>query len=286
MFNFFHLCTHSGINKEREPKIHEITLRNKSQTDVVIEGAYVKEIHEVRVVEYTPRYEKETFNYDDKTKPQIYEDPRPEKGHYDGKDLYYVDYSKFFKEGASISEPLPVELYQSFLHNRIKWNVEPPLVYVVTATIQFNGNDAIQYSGRDCPICDGKGWFVDIFNNQGEFQKDSGIFLVAQRFIKDLLTELESSVINLQYGTTLKQAIATSVVDDEEMFDDIRLIVSGVEDRYILRQQEEYISLETDERLTKAWVRKIERSKRDPRLIVLEIQFETEAETRSIRFMP
>lgn len=285
MFKFFHLCDHSILSKNAEPFKRLINVRNDGdEIDVIFEGGIVKEILGVRALTYTPRVKNKDFDYDDRIDPHTYEDEDVRKGLYDGNNPYYVDYSKYYTESSTLSALLPVEFYRPYLHNRIKWNVEPPLTYEVEAIVQFSHKRTEEYTPSTCPRCQGKGWFVDILNNSGRFNADNGVMKIAQRVVKDLLTELQSNVLNLEYGTLLRKTITGVVKEDEELFDDVRLIVSSVEDRYLLRQQEEYFSLDPEERLVKLWLLKMNRSPIDVRILVMELQIETEAEIRTFRF--
>lgn len=284
MFQFFHICNHSIPINNALPHIRSIEIKNDGDdVDVIFSGGIVKEIKSIRAITYTPRVDKEEFEYDS-TKDQRYEDSDAADGYYDGNFYNTVDYSKFFSPNQTVSNPLPTTFYRSFLHNRIKWNVEPPLTYVAEVVVQFSNKRTSEYPLSECPRCQGKGWFVDILNEKGKFQLDVGVMKVAQRVVKDLLTELQSSVLNLQYGTLIKQSISGVSKDDDAIFDDIRLILSEVEDRYLLRQQEEYNSLSEDERLVKLWLLNLSRSKQNARTIVLDLQIETEEESKTLRF--
>lgn len=286
MFRFFHLCDHVLFNKDTAPHEREITIKTQGTgIDILFDGGIVKSIKSVRAITYTPRVTRDTFLYDNNKDSHTYEDVDEKDGYYDGSNYFYVNYDTYFKPGAVISEPLPTEFYRPFLHNRIKWSVEAPLTYLVEATVQFSTRRTESHTLSDCPQCQGKGWFADILDSKGRFHTDDGVMKIAQRVVKDLLTELQSSVLNLQYGTRIKQTTAGVVKEDEVLFDDIRLIVSEVEDRYLFRQQDEYDSINPDERLVKLWLRSIARSPKDVRRLVMELQIETEEEVKTFRFV-
>lgn len=284
MFQYFHVCNHQEKSVKPEGERHIIPIRSKGQIDLLVKGATILAIEEVRAITYTERTDKKYFEYDKTMDPQHYDDAVIERGYYDNASDYYVNYSKHFKDGHPKSEPLPKHYYQAYLHNRINWNVEAPLTYEVTAIVRFQEDYKRVYEVGDCPICQGRGWFVDVLNANGRFHKDKGIDLIVQKVIKDMMTELYSSVINLEYGTVLKQTVGGVVKEDEEIFDDIRIIVSDVEDKYLLRQQTTYNSLELDERLVSLTVGKIFRLPKDVRRIAMDLVIQTEYESRNFRF--
>ena len=285
MYRFFHLCDHAVRSKENVPHERDITIRNSGDdVDTIIDGGILVGIRNVRVLTHKKRATIEDFQYDEDRKDQRYEDVDPGDGFYDGSNYYLVNYEEYFRPGQTISDPIPKEFYRPFLHNRIKWLVEPPLTYIVEATVRFSSRKMETYSLRDCPYCQGKGWFVDIINTKGKFSKDVGVMKIAQRVVKDLLTELHSNVLNLEYGTIIKQTVSGVVKDDAALFDDIRLIVSEVEDKYLLRQQEEYDLLAADERMVKLLVESIRRSPVDARNLIMDLKIETESEVKTFRF--
>lgn len=286
MFQYFHICTHEGEAGERDGQFRTITLRNRGeQTDIVIKGAKVESISAVRAIRFVDRIEPDDFAYDNILDDQRYEDVDPDDGFYDDGNRFFVDYRRFFEEGATKSNKLPSHFYSPFLHNRIQWHVEPPLEYEVDALIQYTNDRRIIYPVSDCPHCQGKGWFVDIMDNRGSFKTAESVNLVIQKVLKDLMTELYSSVLNLEYGTTLKQTIAANTKEEERLYDDIRLIISEVEDKYLLRQQSEIGRLHPNEILVSLRVENIRRSPLDPRIITIEISVETEEEDRIFRFL-
>lgn len=285
MFNFFHICNHEVRRKNVAPELREIAITSSGNNiDLIIDGGIVVGIESVRAITYKDRVTKDIFEYDNTMDNQTYEDKDEEDGYYDGAEKYFIDYSKF-KQGENIP-PVPVlkEYYETYLHNRIKWNVEPPLTYIVAAYVLFSNKPVETFSLIECPRCQGNGWFVDILNSKGSFSESEGIMKITQNVIKDLLTEYQSNVLNLQYGTLIKSTISSAIKEDDLIFDEIKLIVSEVEDRYLLRQQEEYESLAADERLVNLWVRNISRSKVDVRKIVLEIEIRTEESEQIFRF--
>jgi hypothetical protein len=286
MFRFFHVCTHRirEYNTSGDERTIKIT-NDGNATDLLIRGATIERILSVQAITYQNRVDRDEFGYDNTSDDHRYEDRDLEDGYYDGANHFFVNYAKYFANGATTSNPLPETFYEAYLHNRIKWLVEPPLSYVVTVLIRYTNGKSVTYNPTECPYCQGKGWFVDILDNDEKFGLDSGIEKVSQRIVKDLMTELYSSVLNLEYGTVLKQTVASASKDDEAIFDDIRMVISEVEDRYLLRQQSEYDTLEATERLLSLRVEDARRSTRDKRRITLELRIETEEESRSFRFV-
>ena len=276
MFQFFHLCDHRFNDSGRDESEHEITVVNSGKaTDVVVNGATLLEIHDVFAIDYDPLKKTVPFVYDNNQKTQTYEDTDEEDGYYDDADSYYIDYEQHFEKGSKISNALPHDYYQPFLHNRIKWNVKPPKKYIVKATVLFADGQYKTYTINDCPKCQGKGWFVDIVDNKGVFTRDKGLIKVTQRFIKDLLTEVNTNLLDTLYGTTVRQTIGNTRKDDELLFDEIRMIISEVEDKYISRQAERINELNPSEILETARCTNIFRPKQNPMAIVVELEIRT-----------
>lgn len=284
-YNFLHLCDHNFKITNKDGVEREIEVWNKKDSviDLVIDKAIVLSIIEVRAIDYTPSQNVVEFRFDNDKKLQTYEDVDTEDGYFDDRDEFVVDYSKFFKKGQEISEPLPSEYFDPFLHNRIKWNVKPPTKYLVKAKILYSTAKQKTYTLQECPRCQGKGWFVDILNQKGKFEFASGINKVVQRVIKDLLTKLQSSKIDLGYGKNLHTVLRETSADDERTFDLVRLIVSGVEDDYLMRQSEYLNELAPEEVLTSLMVQNISRSKVKNTSILLELAIETQADSRVFR---
>lgn len=281
---YFHLCNHQFKKQDYDGEIHDISVKNsKTQVDIIIDGATVLDIIEVRALMYDPFKKIDPFFYDNEKKNQTYEDVDDEDGYYDDVNNRIIDYAQYFKDGETVSEPLPQEFYQSFLHNRIKWNVKPPTEYIVKAKVYFSGGKVMTYDIGDCPVCQGKGWFVDVLNFNGVYVEAEGITRIAQRVVKDFLTKVNSSIINLEYGTLVWSVIARGTTDDEVLFDDIRLILSEIEDNYIERQTERISELEDDEILVRLNTKQISRSSSDQRRIVIDLQIQTQAENRVLR---
>lgn len=286
MYKYFHLCTHETKVNNDENNTRIVNVKNGGGLiDTLILGATVLEIAEIRVLEYDPSLDRKELVYDEPTGRYTYEDEDEDEGFYDDPSVYFIKYGDFFPEGAVISEPLPRYAFEPYVHNRIKWNVTPPIEYEATIRVRFPKAGVMRHEPKDCPICQGKGWFVDLLSNHGRFNLDRGIEKIVQRILKDLLTELYTNKLSLEYGTMLNQVIATTNTDDEAMFDDIRMIVSEVEDLYLARQTEVASNLLKEESLRSCTVSKIHRSARDQRRIVLELRIQTESELRDFKFI-
>lgn len=284
MFRFFHLCTHQTDEADETNNIRDIHIINDGDaTDILIKGARISRILEVRAITFKHRVDRDTFEYDKNFSDLRYEDVDLGDGYYDGENYFYIDYRHYMTEGSSVSNPLPESFYTPYLHNRMKWLVEPPLTYVVRAEVLYGKSKKTIHAQSSCPVCQGKGWFIDILNNDQKFNVDKDIEKIAQRVVKDLMTELYSNVLKLEYGTTIKQTIASVSKPDDELFDDVRLIISEVEDNYLVRQQEEYDQLDSTERMIALRAENIFRSPSDPRRVVLELYIETEEEARTFR---
>lgn len=284
-FRYFHLCDHKIQKSPTEGEASEIVVTTSGdQIDTLINGAIVLEIHEVRVLEYNPKdFEIRDFYYDNQYRDQTYDDVDPGESYYDERDLFIVDYSKFFKPGKTISDPLPPEFYEPTLHNRIRWLVKPPLKYQVKAKVRYTHIAYTTYPASECPICGGKGWFVDILSKNKRFEEISGIEKIAQRVVKDLLTELGTQILDLTYGTTLKQEATLNVTNDDQLFNLIRMTVSDVEDVYLADQQEKISDLPETEILLGLTTDEVFRSSKNPTVIVIQIRLRTAVEEQAFR---
>lgn len=284
MYRFFHLCEHTITDKAERDYERKILVRNQNGlNDLIVKGASILEILEVRAIEYKARKKPIQLKYDALGSIDTFDHPDYEKAHYDAPHYFYQDYSTFFEKGAKKSKPLPAEFYSIHLKNRILWRVEPPTYYEVTAVVRYDQNVIRTVSSTECDKCQGRGWYVDILNNSGGFEKDTGTIKVVQRLVKDIMTDLFSSVLKREYGTLIKKTIANNSRNDEELFDDIRMIVAEVEQRYLQRQINEYSSLASSERLISAKPIRISRANRDKRVLVLDLQIITEGEDRVFR---
>lgn len=284
MFRYFHLCSHESINTtQREREVITFVKNSGKDIDSLIKGASVIEIVEIRAMTYTPRKTSIQLEYDTNLEKDRYDNEVEEHGHYDHPQYYYQDYSLHFDEGMDKSNPLPTSYYTLYLKNGIKWNVEPPLTYEVKMLVRYDEGYRQIFNPAECDICQGKGWYVDILNNSAAFEVDTGIVKIIQRFIKDILTEIATNVLELSYGTIIRRTVANVPTNDEELFDDIRLIVSEVESTYLQRQALEYDKLTPEERLVSGVAENVFRSPLDKRRIVLELSIVTEAENRNFR---
>lgn len=252
--------------------------------DIIVNGAVLMQIVEVRAVQYDPSVtEIADFYYDNTDTTQTYDDTDPANSYYDDQEAFLINYGKYFDEGATISNPLPGGLYEPFLHNRLKWSVKPPITYQVTAVVRYSGSQYYRYVAVDCPVCGGKGWFIDLLNKDGIFTQPVGVVKVAQRVVKDLLTELGTSIFDLSYGQRVRDDMVDYASDDVQMFDLIRLAVSAVEDNYLSNQQMVILSLQPDEILKSLSVDDIFRNPNNSSMIVLQLRIITSVEDQVLQ---
>jgi hypothetical protein len=275
-FTYFHLCDHRIKRPFNTGIVNTFAVdSNDQQIQTLVNGAAVLSISEVRVLEYDPIAEIVDLVYDNPDDEQTYEDVRPGEAYYDNKVQFLVDYSKYFQDGQAVSDPLPVEFYAPFLHNRIEWTVKPPKKYQVTAELRFSGDNYITYRGTECPVCNGLGWFIDILGKNGDFSQPVGIGKVAQRVVKDFLTELGTLQLDTSYGTTVKQDALNASKDDDTLFNTIRVAVSQVEDNYLTDQQNMITQLSQEETLRSLSVEDVSRSLQDPTIIIIRLKITT-----------
>lgn len=277
-FSYFHLCDHRIRRTTKDGEVTTLPVET-SPTDLihtVINGAIVLELLEIRASEYDLNdAEFVDFHYDNGEEHHTYDDVDSGEGFYDDKKQFIVNYGKYFQEGQSLSDPLPSEFFEPILHNRIRWNVKPPTKYQVKARVLYTHDTHDVYRAAQCPVCGGKGWFVDLLNKDGQFEQPKGILRIAQRIVKDLLTDLGTHWLDSTYGTSLKKQISLSAYDDDKLFDTVRMVVSEVEDRYLTNQQNFFEGLAMDEILTSLITDGVFRSSQNPTIILLQLRIRT-----------
>lgn len=284
-FSYLHLCDHRIRKTGTDGELTTLTVSAGSDLiDVLINAAIVLEINSVRVLEYTTIVETTDFLYDNDTREQTYDDVDPSDSYYDDRDQFLVDYSKYFMEGQTVSEPLPKSFYEPLLHNRIKWSVKPPKKYLVEAKVKYTHTSFQTYLPQDCPICNGKGWFVDIMDKNGVFQVVTGIEKIAQRVVKDLLTEKHSQIFDFEYGEEIKREMIRGSSDDERLFNIVRMAISDVEDQYLNDQQNVIRDLPPEEIMQALIVEQVMRHPKNPRAVVVRLRIRTMQEEQVFQF--
>lgn len=284
-FSYFHLCDHQIKKSVTQGQTVTILVKSSGNpVDMIINGAVVMQVLEVRAVQYDSSIiEIADFYYDNIDNIQTYDDTNPANSYYDDQASYLINYGKYFEPGASISNPLPEGLFEPFLHNRLKWTVKPPITYQVTANVRYTGDQYQRYSPNECPLCGGKGWFIDLLNKDGAFIQPVGIIKVAQRVVKDFLTELGSSIFDSTYGQRVRDDLVNYASDDAQLFDFIRLAVSSVEDNYLNNQQNVILTLPPDEILTSLSVDDVYRNPNKMSMIILQLRIITSTEDQVLQ---
>lgn len=279
-FTYFHLCDHRIKKPATEGEVVTIAVTAGSDViDTIIHGAIVLELYEIRALEYdTDDIEIADFYYDNDKKEQTYDDVDPEDSYYDQKEAFVIDYSKYYGYGQKVSEPLPHSFFEPILHNRVRWLVKAPKRYLVSAKVKFTHTQYSTYARSECPVCAGKGWFIDILNKDGQFEQPSGIVKIAQRFVKDFMTELGTQMFDEEYGTNVKKSVMGVFNDDDALFNEILMAVSETEDRYLTDQQNMILELENDEILSSVFVENIKRVPERLTTILIRIRFVTETD--------
>lgn len=285
-FTYFHLCNHRLRKSAREGVVTDIVVESSDNLiDTVINGAVLLEIYEVRALEYdTADAEIIDLYYDNDKRDQTYDDVDPGDAYYDEQDLYIVNYGKYFKEGNTASEPLPKSFYEPILHNRIRWIVKPPRKYQVSAKVRYTHEAYDNYRPTDCPICGGRGWFIDILSKDGTFERPIGIVKVAQRIVKDFLTEVGTQLFDPTYGTNVKKQAMLNSSDDEMLFNSIRAAASEVEDQYLTDQQNMITALELDETLISLNVENVYRLSQKRTVVIVQLRIRTQTDEQVFKF--
>lgn len=240
MYGFFHLCNHSVKYTEQAMEDVEITLENNRQTiQIISPGIIVTRIKEVYALEQHPFPTKLSMDYD----TQIdYDKSEEHLRHYDTHPEDYFDYTMYI--GDEI--PLPKELYEKYLHNRIQWSVVPPKAYKVVVDIIVKNDFVTSVEQRKCRRCQSKGWFVDIVENDKNFIIARGEYKVLQQLVKDILTEVTTNRFDTEYGTRL-HLMPQEHLDNELFKEKVRMAIVTVENNYLLRQNEIINTLPPDE---------------------------------------
>lgn len=278
-FSYFHLCDHRIKRPSNAGVVNTFSVdSNGEQIQVLVNGAVILNILEVRVLDYDDVVEVVDLYYDNVDDEQTYDDIVPGEAYYDDKVQFLVNYAKYFQDGQTVSDPLPVGFYAPILHNRIQWLVKPPKKYQVKAEVKFSANNFITYRGSECPVCNGLGWFIDILDKNGQFHQPVGIGKVAQRVVKDFLTELGTQLLDPTYGTTVKEDAMSASSDDDSLFNTIRVAVSQVEDNYLTNQQNMITQLGSEETLRSLVVDDVFRSTQDPTIVVIRLKITTVAD--------
>lgn len=273
MYGFFHLCNHSVKYTEQAMNDVEIVLENNKQTiQVISPGVVVTNIKEVYALEQHYFPTKLPMEYDaridyDKSEEHLrYYDTNPEE---------YFDYTKYIGD----SLPLPKELYEKFLHNRIQWSVIPPKKYKVVVDIIVKSDYVMSVDQKECRRCQSKGWFVDIVENDKNFIIARGEYKVLQQLIKDILTEVTTNRFDTEYGTRL-HLMPQEHLDEETFKEKVRMAIVTVENNYLLRQNEIISTLPPDEILVFVEVLDVIIRTRDETSISIVLRIVTEAEDK------
>lgn len=286
-FSYFHLCDHNIKQPiDQGQKVTILVNSSGGPVDIVINGATILQVLEVRAVEYDPNVVAiSDFYYDntDVDPSQTYDSTDDSDSYYDDQAAYLVNYGQYFEKGATVSDLLPGGYYEPFLHNRLKWSVKPPVTYQVTAIVRYSGSQYKRYVDGDCPVCGGKGWFVDLLTKDGTFLQPEGVVKVAQRVVKDLLTELGTSILDINYGQTLRDDMVNYAKDEGQMFNLIQLAVSNVEDNYLNEQQMIITTLQSDEIMVSITVDSIARSPYKNTTIILQLRITTQTEDQVLQ---
>ncbi len=132
-----------------------------------------------------------------------------------------VNYIKTIDESVTISP----EIY-NFYNNSIVWTRafipgvtgiyrvpaagEKYLVNIKYAELTF-----IKYNSEDCPRCGGNNWYISPVQEGDTVKEVTGPYLVAQEFVKCLLTVPKTDRIDETYGSGLLMETGVPYLDDE-----------------------------------------------------------------------
>lgn len=286
-FRYFFFCDHKFPVTDSDGDIREVTIVNDGTLiDILVDRARILDILEVRVATYEPLNPQAIFYYDN-TPEQNYDATGADQGYYDIGPDFNVDYSQYITmvDGAPVAQPLPTTFYARYLHNRIQWKVRPPKSYVAKVKVLLTPNQFKTLDLQDCPRCQSNGWYVDIMDENHLFTEATGIVKVTQRLIKDLFTEAGSNRLDTSDGTVLRKQMVEQPpgATNDKLFNDVRLIVSGVEDRYLAAQSANLSTLADSEILVHFTCTNVFRNPISPTRVTAELTVQTRVETRNLR---
>lgn len=279
-YRYMHVCRHRFSSGTVEATIDspELFSETGKMTATLVDGANVLEIMEVRVEKY--QYDKEYRTaYDVNGRPTRYDEGGTD-GRFDDDSEFRVDFGQFFRPGETLSDPIPPTMYRSFLHNRIEFLVYPPTSFRVKMRVRYTDARATIYDAKSCPRCSGRGWYIDLLDEQGEFVQAFGSEHVLQDFVKILLMRVGSSALDRTNGSRLYEvAGANESADDLELR--IAAIISECATNYIEQQAVvDTTEYDAEEILLDVSLARLERDPEDRRRWKVYLNFVTEAGER------
>lgn len=235
-FRYMHRCSHrfSSGDDERIVESSELFLTEGRSTAVLIDGANVLDILEVRVKDY--EYTRvDPSAYDEYDRVITYDDADHGEGFFDDLNDGRVDYGQFFLPGKSVSEPIPPALYRQFLHNRIEFLAGPPKSFFATFKIRYRPEPNATHVPAECPRCGGRGWFIDLVDERGDYHQADGAHHVVQDFIRILLTDKGDSRLDTDAGSRLRTIMGRALTPDA-LEVEVAAMVSEATEQYLRAQ--------------------------------------------------
>lgn len=279
-YRYFHVCNHNIRSKRVDDTIEtNIFMTPGKLVDVLIENAAVIEIEEIRVVRHEKTTRIKPAKFDDYVLDQTYDDRDNDEVFFDETEDFIVDYAQYFDEGQAMSRPIPPEYYETYLHNRIRWRVRPPQIFWIRMKVKYTTVRFNTYDETSCPRCEGRGWYVDLFNNDAQFQRAVTVDHVIQDVIRTLLTKTGSSLLDSTFGSELLvDTIGRKNSELENLKGEVQAIISEVEDRYFQKQSDavEEGTYEPEEILEELFLKDFYVNPSNVRQYVLEIVVVTE----------
>lgn len=279
-YRYMHVCRHRFSSGTVEATIDSPELFSESgkMTATLVDGANVLEIIEVRVEKY--QYDREYRTAFDVNGRATRYDEGGTDARFDDDSEFRVDFGQFFRPGETVSEPLPTTMYRSFLHNRIEFLVYPPTSFRVKMRVRYTDAREQIYDGKDCPRCSGRGWYIDLLDERGEFVEAVGGEHMLQDFVKILLMRVGASALDRTNGSRLYE-VAGSGDSAEELELRIAAIVSECATNYLEQQAVVDTSdYDPEEVLLDVSLAQIERDPLDRRRWKVFLNFVTEAGER------
>lgn len=139
-------------------------------------------------------------------------------------------------DGARVS----TEAYTFTFPRKITWNED--VIPLITTDRKYevvvNRKETVsrQYSSRDCPMCNGNGWYTGIVTVDGRNDASPPLLYLGEKVLHALLTPKGSHSFDKTYGSNLVKMIGKSFYNKERLRETIINDVKSVE-KYIIKSQ-------------------------------------------------
>jgi hypothetical protein len=279
-FQYFRVCSHEFVTIPATETREEFIF-SKGELEQVLSESIMNGVPTITLIDNSsiPSETPPEEMYYDSTN-YSFDETNTLRGYYDIDINFYHTFPT-----SNITTPIEGTLYEILFDRIVRWKVRPPISYKVIYQIRPKTQIVEKKSARDCPRCDGFNWYLDITDIDGSFSGISGIDKVAQRVIKDLLTDKEESDFDIEYGSSLVNFMynRSPSVSEQQLYTEISSIVSDTERIYLQHQINVIDSLSDDEILIRLGLYDIYRSEQEPTKVVMDIFVETRTNAQTLR---